>query len=69
MVGMANKIKEILDSKSWTIYELHKQAGLTYNTTHSIATAESIPDGTAYGTLKKIARALGVRIDDLEDDD
>ena len=69
MVGMANKIEDILAKKGWSIYELHKQSGLTYNTTHAITKAEKIPDGTAYGTLKKIAHALGVRIDDLEDDD
>lgn len=67
MLAMANKIPVILKEKNWSIYELGKRTELSYNTIHSIVTAEKIPDGTAYGTLKRIARALSVRIDDLED--
>ena len=65
---MANRIPELLDQKRWSIYELRKRTELTYNTVHAIAKSEKIPDGTTYGTLKKIAMALGVRIDDLETD-
>lgn len=69
MFTMTNQIKNILERKGWTIYKLHKQTGITYNTAHALATADKIPARTDYETLKKIARALEVRIDDLETDD
>lgn len=69
MFAMPNNIKSLLTQKGWSIYELHKKAGLTYNATHSLVRADKIPDGTSYGTLKRVARALGVKIDDLETED
>ena len=63
---MPNNIPKYLDEKRWSIYKLCQETGLTYNTVHSLAKAVKIPDGTAYGTLKRIAQALGVGIDDLE---
>ena len=64
---LMNKISNLLKEKRWSIYKLRQETGLTYNTVYSITNAEKIPDGTSYGTLKRIARALSVRIDDLED--
>jgi DNA-binding Xre family transcriptional regulator len=65
---MTNNIETILTERGLSIYRLSKSTKLSYNTTHSLVKAEAIPDGTAYGTLKKIAKVLGVRIDDLESD-
>jgi lambda repressor-like predicted transcriptional regulator len=64
---MGNNIPKLLEKKGWSIYRLNKKAGLSYNTTHNIATSEKIPPHTAYDTLRRIADALGVTIDDLED--
>ena len=63
-----NNIKQLLEDRGWTMYKLHKETGMNYNTIHKVAKAEQIKDTTPYGTLKKIAKALGVGIDDLEDD-
>ena len=66
MITMANNLPDILKAKGWSIYKLHKATGLTYNTVHPLVKAKEFPDGIEYGTVKKIARALGVKIDDLE---
>lgn len=66
MTIMTNKISIILKNKGWSIYRLHKETGLTYNTVHPLVRAKEIPNGIEYGTVKKIAKALGVGIDDLE---
>jgi DNA-binding Xre family transcriptional regulator len=65
---MTNNIETILVERGLSIYRLQKTTKLSYNTTYSLVKAEAIPDGTAYGSLKKIAKALGVTIDALETD-
>lgn len=69
MLAMAikhNKIGELLEIKGWSIYKLAKEVGMSYQALHALVNSTQIPDGTAYGTLKKISEALGVGIDDLE---
>jgi len=66
MLAMANHIEDILTRRGMSIYRLAKEADLSYNTTHSLVKAESIPPKTDYDTLRRIARVLGVKIDDLE---
>lgn len=72
MLAMAiehNKIGELLKDKGWSIYKLSKEIEMSYQALHALVNSEQIPNGTAYGTLKKIARALGVGIDDLQSED
>lgn len=66
MFAMPNNIPKLLDKLGWSVYKLRQETGLTYNTTRSLVKAEKIPEGTSYGTLKRVAKALGVGIDDLE---
>ena len=61
-----NRIKDILDAKGWSIYQLADQAGISYPQLFRLVKAEQIPSGTNFGTLKKVARALDVSIEDLE---
>ena len=64
---MANNIRGLLDQKGWSIYKLHKVTGLTYATAHRLVAADDIPPNTKYETLLRIATALGVGIEELED--
>jgi DNA-binding Xre family transcriptional regulator len=62
-----NKIQDLLASKNWSIYELSSRTGISYPQLYRLVKAESIPAGTTLATLKKLAQAFGVRIEDLED--
>lgn len=64
-----NKIKKILKDRDISIYQLAKDTGLTYQTVHALTNSDQIPDGTAYGTLRKVAEVLGVSVSDLEVDE
>lgn len=61
-----NRIKEFLAMKDWSIYELADRTKMSYPQLYRLVKAERIPKGTNYGTLQKVAGALGVSIDDLE---
>ena len=61
-----NRIQEILAAKGWSIYQLAGRAEISYPQLYRLVRAEQIPAGTNYSTLKKVANALGVSIDDLE---
>lgn len=61
-----NRIKELLDSKEWSIYQLADRTKMSYPQLYRLVKAEQIPKGTNYGTLQKVAGALGVSIDELE---
>jgi DNA-binding Xre family transcriptional regulator len=61
-----NRIMVLLARKGWSIYELADQAKMAYPQVYRLAKAEQIPPGTTFSTLKKIAGALGVSIEDLE---
>jgi DNA-binding Xre family transcriptional regulator len=61
-----NRIAEILEQKDMSIYRLAKDTGLSYQAVHALVNADEIPDGTSYGTLRKISEVLGVQISDLE---
>jgi len=66
---MANNIPRLLEKKGWTIHDLRKAAGLSHSATLGLMEVDKIPDNIRYGILKKIARVLDVKIDDLETED
>ena len=61
-----NRIKELLTIKGWSIYEFAERAKIAYPQLYRLVKAEQIPPGTNLSTVKKIARALEVSIEDLE---
>lgn len=65
-LGARNRIREILATKGWSIYQLADQAKISYPQLYRLVKAERIPAGTNYSTLKKVANALEVSIDELE---
>lgn len=63
-----NRIKDILTLRGLTIQEMARSADMSYTTAHNIATSTQIPDNVRYGTIKKIAKVLGVEINELEEE-
>lgn len=68
MIAMArrNLLPQILEERSMTIYRLAQEIRMPHHNVSHIVTSPTIPDGTNYKTLRKIANALGLGIDDLE---
>jgi hypothetical protein len=60
-----NKIKNVLETKGWTISDLQKATRMSYPATHRVVTAEVITDDTKVITLRRIAAALDVNVVDL----
>lgn len=65
-VAFKNNIKDVLASKGWSIRKLARELNKDYGYVHRLV-SNPIPDGTAIGSLKPIADALGVSVDDLID--
>ena len=61
-----NQLSTILKDAGWSIYRLAKESGVGYRQVWSIHGSDEIPPRTHYETLRKIADALDVSIDDLE---
>lgn len=69
MLAMAerkNLIRRLLDSRGMTTYALAKRIQMPWHNVNKLVEAKKIPEGTEYKTLRKVADALGVGIDDLE---
>ena len=73
---MKNNIPTILEQKSWTRYKLWQELGggssardSVYRLGHPKARTAPIPIRTRWGTLRAIATALNVSMDDLEHKD
>ena len=69
MLAMAerrNQIPRLMAQRNMTVYGLAKQMQMPWHNVNRIVEAPTIPDGTAYKTLRKAAEVLGVKIDDLE---
>lgn len=64
-----NRIKELLDERGKSIYWLTNQVDMSYQAIHKLVSSDTIPDGTSYGTLKRISEALQVGIEDLEEEE
>lgn len=61
-----NQIPRLLEDKGMTVYGLAKKMQMPWHNVSKIVEASTIPSGTEYKTLRKIAEVLGVSIDDLE---
>lgn len=63
-----NRILDILDAQGRSIYWLAKQVKMSYQAIHRLVKSPTIPEGTAYGTLRRVSQALDVGVDDLEEE-
>lgn len=63
-----NRIADLLEEKGITPYRLADLVGMSRTAIYGLVNAEQIPDGTSYVTLRRVSRALGVGIDDLEEE-
>ena len=63
---MRNNIQKILNEKNMTIAELGRKTGLHYGHLYGVVTKEDLSE-VQVKTLKKIAEALEVNVDDLFD--
>lgn len=61
-----NQIPRLLAGKGMTVYALAKMMQMPWHNVSKIVEAPTIPDGTEYKTLRKMANVLNVTIDDLE---
>lgn len=61
-----NQIPILLDLRGMNIYRLAKKTQMPYHQVKRIAESPVIPDGVEYKTLRTLADALDVSIDDLE---
>ena len=67
LVAKRNRIKELLEQQGQSIYWLANEVGMSYQAIHKLANSEMIPGGTAWDTLRKVAEALGVGVNELEE--
>ncbi len=63
---MKFKIRELARARGWTAEELARQAGIKYSALKNLWQGRTLDP--KYSTLRAIARALGVPIEQLEDD-
>lgn len=61
---MRNNIQKVLNEKNMTIAELGRRTGLHYGHLYGVVTKEDLSE-VQIKTLKKIAEALEVNVDDL----
>ena len=59
-----NNIQTLLIEREMTIYRLSQLTGVTWNTLDKVV--KSYPIKAHWQTMRKIAVALGVKLDDLE---
>ena len=65
-----NKARDILAERGKTAYWLARQTNLPEKTVYALIEREPLRvDETTYGVIRKVARALGVSIEDLRSDD
>ncbi len=63
---MKNLLPDLMDRHGFNVYRLAKATQLPFHNVKRIVEAPSIPDRTAYKTLRILSTTLGVKIDDLE---
>jgi DNA-binding Xre family transcriptional regulator len=61
-----NQLKSILASRDMSIYALAKRIQMPHHNVKKIVESETIPDGIQYKTLRSIADALGITIEEME---
>ncbi len=60
--GIGRKLGEVRRSKNWTLARLSDESGVAIATLSKVENARS---GASFDTIARVARALGVRIDDI----
>jgi transcriptional regulator with XRE-family HTH domain len=63
-----NRIKELCQARSWTVYRLSKASGITYSTLCTMLNKTAAP---SMGSLVKICKGFGITLKqffDFEDD-
>jgi hypothetical protein len=66
MAVRRNNIPDILRDRGMTVYRLSKITQLPHHQVNRIVKSERIPDGIEYKTLRILAEALKVSLDELE---
>ncbi len=66
MVERRNQIPHLMKLRGLTIYALAKEAQMPWHQVNKIVSSTQIPDAIEYKTLRKLAEALNVPLDDLE---
>lgn len=66
MAERKNQIPHLLQAKGLTVYGLSKRTQMPYHQVDRIVNAPFIPDGIEYKTLRRLAEALDVTLNDLE---
>lgn len=61
-----NQLQSILDKSPLNLYRLSKATRIPFHSLKKLVSADSIPGGTNYKTLRAVSMALGVGLDDLE---
>jgi len=61
-----NRIPDLLKLRGLTVYALSKKTQMPYHQVNRIVTSPAIPDGIEYKTLRRLAEALEVKLDQLE---
>ena len=61
-----NRIKELCQARSWTIYRLSKESGITYSTLCTMLNKATAP---SMGTLVKICEGFGISLKQFFDFD
>jgi hypothetical protein len=61
-----NQIPYWLKSRGLTVYGLSKKTQMPYHQVDRIVNSPTIPDGIEYKTLRRLAEALEVTLDQLE---
>lgn len=67
VVERRNQIGKLLDERGITRYRLARDTEMSNKAIYDLVAAPQIPEGTAYGTLLKIAEVLGVGVEELEE--
>lgn len=61
-----NQLPLLLERSGMTVYGLSKKTQLPFHQVQRIVNAPTIPDGIEYKTLRILANALEVSLNDLE---
>lgn len=65
----AEKLRQLLARLGWSVNDLAQQAGVNYLTVRSYLLAAENPRLPTLATAKRLAKALGVSLDELADCD
>lgn len=61
-----HRIKQLCDARSWTIYRLAKESGITYSTLSTLINKENMP---SISTLSKLCDGFGISLSQFFDKD